>query len=184
MESTTSRIAYASRASVGPDNQDLFDRLEALRGNPVENIFLAIANAPDLCDGVLAMAMSLRRSRLLDRQLRELAVITVGLETKADYEVAHHWNSAVKAGVSREKLNAIADFETATVFSDAERIVMRFAQAVTRSGRVDDALWGDLCGVLDDKQRLELVLTVAWYNCVVRILLPLQIGLEEWHERL
>jgi alkylhydroperoxidase family enzyme len=184
MPPETSRIAYASRGSVGPGHQDLFDRLEALRGNPVENIFLAIANAPDLCDGVLAMAMSLRRSRLLDRQLRELAVLTVGLETGADYEVAHHWNSAVKAGLGHEKLAALAEFETAPVFSDTERLVMRFARAVTRSGRVDDALWDGLCAILDDKQRLELVLTVAWYNCVVRILLPLQIGIEDWHERL
>ncbi|MET7246257.1 carboxymuconolactone decarboxylase family protein [Methylobacterium sp. EM32] len=179
-----SRIAYASRQSVGPDHQDLFDRLEALRGNPVENVFLAIANAPNLCDGVLAMAMSLRQSRLLDRQLRELAVLTVGLETRSDYEVAHHWNSAVKAGVSHAKLDALADFETAAIFSDTERLVMRFARAVTRSGRVDDALWDGLCLVLDEPQRLELVLTVAWYNCVVRILLPLQIGIEDWHERL
>jgi len=30
---------------------------------------------------------------------------------------------------------------------------------------------------------MELVLTVAWYNCVVRILLPLDIEMEDWFRR-
>jgi alkylhydroperoxidase family enzyme len=178
------RIGNASRDSVGPDHQGLFDRLEALRGKPVENVFLAVANAPALCDGVLAMAMSLRQSTLLDRQLRELAVLTVGLETRADYEVAHHWNSAVKAGLSQAKLERLAQFETDDRFTASERAVMRFARDVTRTGRVDDGLWAELCGFLDEQERLELVLTTAWYNCVVRILLPLNIELEDWFSRL
>ncbi|CAH2601580.1 Carboxymuconolactone decarboxylase family protein [Rhodovastum atsumiense] len=178
------RIPYASRDAAPAADQALFDRLEALRGKPVENIFLAIANAPALCEGVLAMAMSLRHSTILDRQLRELAVLTVGLETSAEYEVAHHWNSAVKAGVTREKLERLHDFEDAPVFSDQERVVMRVARAVTRDGRLDDDLWQQLCAVLDEPQRLELVLTIAWYNCVVRILLPLEIDIEDWFRRL
>lgn len=178
------RIGNASRDSVGPDQQGLFDRLEALRGKPVENVFLAVANAPALCDGVLAMAMSLRQSTLLDRQLRELAVLTVGLETQADYEVAHHWNSAVKAGLPHAKLERLAEFETDDLFTAPERAVMLFARNVTRTGRIDDSLWTELCGFLDEQERLELVLTVAWYNCVVRILLPLDIALEDWFARL
>ena len=55
---------------------------------------------------------------------------------------------------------------------------------MTVSGPVTDATWAALCTFLDERQRMELVLTVAWYNCVARILLPLQIGREDWFERL
>ena len=34
------------------------------------------------------------------------------------------------------------------------------------------------------QERMELVLTVAWYNCIVRILLPLRIEKEDWFVRL
>lgn len=184
MNGQMSRVPYASREAASPSVQALFDRLEMLRGNPVENIFLALANVPSLCEGVLGMATSLRQSTILDRQLRELAVLTVGLETHADYEVAHHWNSAIKAGISPDKLERIAGFETDSAFSEAERTVMRVARQITRVGQVSDELWDDLCAVLDEAQRLELVLTVAWYNCVARIILPLNIEIENWYRRI
>ena len=181
---TQPRISYASHDTLAPRDQPLFDRLEALRGKPVENIFLALATVPSLCEGVLGMATALRSSTLLDRQLRELAVLVVGLETASDYEVAHHWNAAVKGGIPREKLDCLAEFETSAQFTPHDRAVMRFARAATRSGRIDDPLWDELRGFLDDGERLELVLTVAWYNCVVRILLPLNIQIEDWYQRL
>jgi hypothetical protein len=37
---------------------------------------------------------------------------------------------------------------------------------------------------LGERGRLELLLTIAWYNCVVRIILPLQIEKEPWFVRL
>lgn len=55
---------------------------------------------------------------------------------------------------------------------------------MTRSLSAQPAAWQTLCGFLDERQRIELVLTVAWYDCVVRMLLPLQIDREEWLERL
>src|SRR4051812_34475552 len=101
------RIPYARRETVAPAHRALFDRLETERGKPVENIFLAIANDPELCDAALTMAMALRKSTVLDRRLRELAVMTVGLVTGSRYEFDHHWNSALRAGVRREQVEAL-----------------------------------------------------------------------------
>src|SRR5438309_11073688 len=126
------RVPYASRTSLGPQYNDLFDRLEAERGNPVEHIFTAIANVPEVCDAVLHMAMSLRKQTVIDRRFRELAVLTAGVETKSEYEFEHHWNSAVKAGVVREQLEQIGHFETSPIFSEQERTVMRYAKDATR----------------------------------------------------
>lgn len=178
------RVPYASRDSLGPKSQALFDRLEQERGKPVENVFTAIANIPDVCEAVLHMATSLRKQTVIDRRFRELAVLTVGLETKSEYEFEHHWNSAVKAGVSHEQLLHLAEFETSPLFDDRERAIMRYARQVTLQGEVTDSAWEELCTFLDLQQRMELVVTVAWYNCVVRILLPLRIEKEDWFVRL
>ncbi len=178
------RVPYASRESLGPGYNALFDRLEQERGKPVENVFTAIANIPEVCEAVLHMASSLRKQTVIDRQFRELAVLTVGVETKSEYEFEHHWNSAVKAGVPLEKLEHIAEFETSPLFNDQERAVMRYAREATLQGEVTDSTWEALCIFLDLQQRMELVVTVAWYNCVVRILLPLRIEKEEWFIRM
>jgi alkylhydroperoxidase family enzyme len=177
------RVPYASRESVGSKYTGLFDQLERERGKPVENVFTAIANIPEVCEAVLHMATSLRKQTVIDRQFRELAVLTVGLETKSEYEFDHHWNSAVKAGVPRAQLDQLAHFETSDVFNEQQRAVMRYAKEATRFGEVSEPTWGALCSFLDLKERMELVVTVAWYNCVVRILLPLKIEKEEWLKR-
>src|SRR5882757_1596040 len=104
---------------------------------------------------------------VIDRQFRELGVLTVGVETKSKYEFEHHWNSAVKAGMPLEKLEHVAEFETSLLFNDQERAIMRYAREATLQGEVTASAWEALCNFLDLKQRMEFVVTVAWYNCVV-----------------
>jgi alkylhydroperoxidase family enzyme len=176
------RVPLPTPEALSGAPREVYDRIAARRGVPVENVFLALVNTPDLADGVLGLASALRASTALPRPLRELAVVTVGLETGAEYEVNHHWNAALKAGVRREQLEALSEYEGSDVFSPQERAVIRFAREVTRHGRIDQDVWDGLGG-LDLQQQMELVLTVAWYNCVVRILLPLDIEIEDWFRR-
>ena len=158
----------------------LFDRLAAERGLPIENIFLALANAPVVADAVLTMAMALRKQTALDRQLRELAVLTVGHTLQAEYEIAHHHNSAVKVGVGAAKLAGLREESRADLYSEAELAVIDYARAVTLTGKADDVLWARVAKVLPLQEQVELVVTVAWYNAVVRMILPLEIDIEEW----
>ncbi len=101
------RVPLPAPEALSGATREVYDRIAASRGVPVENIFLALLNTPDLADGVLGLASTLRASTALPRPLRELAVVTVGLETGAEYEVNHHWNAALKAGVRREQLEAL-----------------------------------------------------------------------------
>jgi alkylhydroperoxidase family enzyme len=177
------RIVYANRETMPEGRIDLYDRLVAERGPNLEHIFLALANAPDLAEAILGLATALRKKTTLSRVFRELAVVTVGLQTDAQYEVDHHWNAALRAGVRQEQLGQLADFETAACFTEQERAVIRLAKEVTVASKVVDSTW-EAVSFLGDRERLELLLTIAWYNCVVRILLPLQIEKEPWFVRL
>src|SRR5947209_8493431 len=88
------RVPLPTREALTGAPREVYDRIAACRGVPVENVFLALVNTPDLADGVLGLASALRASTALPRPLRELAIVTVGLETGAEYEVNHHWNAA------------------------------------------------------------------------------------------
>lgn len=176
------RIPYVTRDTMPEGRTDLYDRLVAERGPKLENIFSALANAPDLTEAVLGMATALRKKTELPRVFRELAVVTVGLETNATYEVDHHWNAALREGVRREQLERLREFETADCFTEEERAVIRLARDVTTTGEVSDAAW-NATAFLGQRQQLELLLTIAWYNCVVRIILPLEIDMEPWFVR-
>jgi 4-carboxymuconolactone decarboxylase len=170
------------REELAEADRPVFDRIEKSRGQ-VGNIWRAMLNAPGITDRMLALADELRHGIALDKPLRELAVLTVGRVTRCDYEFDHHWNAALKAGVTRAQLESIGDFETSPAFTDKERAVMRFAAEATAPGKVSDATWQTLCRFFDTRQAMEVLMTVAWYNTVVRILLPLEIENEPGFKR-
>lgn len=172
------RVPFVNRDELPADGQAVFDRIAASRGSPPGHIWRALMNAPNLADKVLSIADELRQGVTIDRRYRELAVMMVGLVTQCRYEFDHHWNAARRAGVSADQLNALADFEKSPLFDDKEKAVLRFAKEATERGPVADAAWTALRGSFDNRQALEIVLTVAWYNTVVRILLPLEVEME------
>jgi alkylhydroperoxidase family enzyme len=174
-----SRIEPPNLLSEDPEVREFCGKLRRVRGERLENIFVMLAGAPALGEGVLAMATALRTSQLLSRQLRELAVLSVGITLGARYEVEHHWRSALKVGLCEEKLKALTCYRTSDLFSRNERSVIAYAIEATQGAKVDELTWGDL-EFLGDGERLELVLTVAWYNAVCRVILSLDLEVEDW----
>lgn len=178
------RIPLLDREDLAPAGRAVFDRLEASRGAPAGNIWRALANAPNLLDKVLLLADELRHGTRIDKHVRELAVVMVGIASGSRYEIDHHWNAAIKAGIAPDKLAAVGDFEVSPLFDGHERAILRFAREATLTGSVADATWNALRAFHDDREMTEIVLTVAWYNCVVRILMPLDIENEPWFRKL
>ncbi len=171
------RVPYLNREDLPEADRELFDNLAAERGS-VGNIFRTLAHTPKLLRRFLALGGELRNGTALDPKLRELAIMTVGRLTNAEYEFVHHWNLARRAGVPREKLEALADWEKSPVFSDDDRAVIRYAVEATNNVKVSDATWNALKSFLDTRRIMELVQNVAFYNQVVRVLVPCGVELE------
>lgn len=136
------RVPYLARTDARPDTERVWERVETERKMPTANLFLALANAPELLDAFLSYANALRDRSSLDPKLRELAILTVGHATSSEYEIAHHQSHAANAGVTPEQLERIADFETSELFGPAERAVMRLALDSTRNVAVSDQAVG------------------------------------------
>jgi AhpD family alkylhydroperoxidase len=177
------RVPYLHRHDAGEAERPLYDRLEAERKVPTANIFLALANAPAMLDAFLSYANALRDASELSPKLRELAILTVGHVTGSTYEIAHHQSHGLKAGISPEQLAAVPDFESAAVFDETERAVMRLARDSTVEVDVPAEVWNAVAAHLSDRQLVELALTIAWYNSGVRIMGLLDIDLEDSYLR-
>jgi AhpD family alkylhydroperoxidase len=178
-----SRVPYPSREEYPKAHLPAYDRMLAERGNPAPHIFLALANIPNLLDPMLSFTREMRHGSVIEARLRELSIVTVGLVTKCDYEFDHHWNSALAAGLRREQLEQLADFETSVEFDDRERAIIRYAREATLSIEVADQTWADLRRHLSQREAMDIMMAVAWYNAVVRMLIPLQIEQEAWFKR-
>jgi alkylhydroperoxidase family enzyme len=125
----------------------------------------------------------MRAGAVIEARLRELAIMTVAGATGATYEFNHHWNSALKAGLRREQLEQLADAETSDAFDESERAIVRYAREVTLSLEVSDETWSALRRHFSLRETMDVVMAVAWYNAVARMLLPMQIEMEDWYER-
>jgi 4-carboxymuconolactone decarboxylase len=70
-----------------------------------------------------------------------------------------------KSGITEEKLQALGDFEESPHLSDLEKLVLRYAVAMTDTPvEVSDALFDRLREHFDPKQLVELTSAIAWEN--------------------
>ena len=68
-------------------------------------------------------------------------------------------------GVSDEKIDALPDYATSSLYNDIERTTLEYADAMTITGReVTDELFARLKQFYDDDALVELTATIAWEN--------------------
>ena len=73
-----------------------------------------------------------------------------------------------RLGVSTEKIEALNDYAKSPLFSDAEKVALEYADAITDTRRdVDDELFARLQQHYDDTIA-ELTMIIAWENASSR----------------
>jgi alkylhydroperoxidase family enzyme len=177
------KLPYLSRGDLPEADRFIWDEFVKVRGTEPGNIHRTIANAPNLLRRFVELANELRNGTALDAKLRELALLTVGRLTGADYEFVHHWNMALRLGVRRGQLEQLAQFESSAEFNQDERAVMRYAAEATSNVKVSDATFEALRRFLDNRRIMELVMNVAIYNAVARVIVPCGVELEAGAKR-
>jgi 4-carboxymuconolactone decarboxylase len=111
-------------------------------------------------------------------QLREIAILRVGVLTQASYEVHHHRRLAEMEGVELDKIAAICNGEDVPSFTRLERLVLEFTDELVHNVKAPDALFEELLQAIGRQQLTELVLTVGFYLMVSRFLENFEIEIE------
>ena len=72
-------------------------------------------------------------------------------------------------GVSTEKIETLGHYATSPLFTDAEKVALEYADAITDTRRdVDDALFARVRQHYDDDTIAELTMIIAWENASSR----------------
>lgn len=171
------RVPYLARKDLAPEDQELLAR-EA-------NIFRALANSPGALRAFMRLGGFIRSKSRLDPRLRELAILMVGYLTRAPYEWTHHIEIGRQFGVSDEDIRGLMAEAggKASALDPLARRVLAAAREMTEDLAVSDATYAALARELDHELMVDLVLTIAFYNAVVRLLGSLQIDVEESYLR-
>ena len=74
-----------------------------------------------------------------------------------------------RLGTSTEKIEALDEYAESAFYSEAERVALEYADAITDTSRdVDDELFARLRRYYDDDTIAELTMIIAWENASSR----------------
>src|SRR5262245_22768529 len=167
------RLPYLDRSDLAPEHQDLLKRNI--------NLHRLLAHSPVAARAFNGLGNFIRHGSRLDPRLREMAILQVGYLERSPYEYSHHIEIGRHFGVSDDDIRAIAA-ETErrpTELDPLAKAVLRAAREMTVSGAVTERTFGELRAGLDNECLTDLVVTIAFYNAVVRILATMQIDVED-----
>ena len=178
------RLPKIERENVSGDLAAFYEAVTGLLGR-VPNFYRTISHAPWYAMLLLPFNASVQRqwpgSRLPGR-IKELVVIKTSHVNRCRYCYAHNSALGQAAGITLEEVAEISsnDFLTSATLSDAEKLAVRWAEAVTTNAAAsDDALFADMQRHFSDAEIVELTMVSAMFNMINRLNDSLRVPLEE-----
>jgi len=102
--------------------------------------------------------------RKIDPRLRELGQTRAGYAVGSQFVFSQHCKAAREVGLSENQIKAIAHWQVADCFSEIERAVLAYTDAlVLQRGRVADGVFDLLKAHLSDEEILELTYITCTY---------------------
>ncbi|KAH7131215.1 AhpD-like protein [Dactylonectria macrodidyma] len=179
------RVPYISNPPLvaSPEEEAIVAAIAARRyPRPLQPLDLALLHSPAIANGWNTFVGAVRQQTSLPDDLRELAICRIAAVNRAWYEWMHHAPLAIKAGVSSKAMEKIKVDTSllrsahAGAFSDRQWAVAVVTDEMTRNVQVADETFAWLKSLFADKEVVEIVATVACYNCVSRFLVALDVG--------
>jgi AhpD family alkylhydroperoxidase len=122
--------------------------------------------------GHLAAAGKVAADSALPAATQDLVRIRASQINGCSFCADMHTKEAAAAGETSVRLNLVATWREATVFTDSERAALELAEQGTRiadaAGGVTDDAWGNAAKHYDDEQLAALVLTISLINAYNR----------------
>jgi alkylhydroperoxidase family enzyme len=141
-------------------------------GGKLLNLDRMLLHSPAFAQGWNSMFAAIRGKLAVPPRLRELAIMSIGVINRADYEWFQHEGEFLKAGGSKEQLAALknpkAALSDAKHFDEAERATLALTWEMTHDIEVKPATMKRIRAVLPDQQVVELIGTISGYNMVSR----------------
>jgi alkylhydroperoxidase family enzyme len=155
---------------------------EATATGSTGNWWTVFALVPDVLEhAVQGFVLYRSPERVIDAQLRELAQTRAGWAAGSTFVYSQHCQALRGLGMDADKIAAIESWPVSHLFSDVERAVLGFTDAIVYDhGRVSDDLFAALKEHLSDEDILELTYVTAMYQMHATIVRALRL---EWDDR-
>lgn len=163
-----------------PEEAAIVKRVQERRApRPLQPLDLALLHSPPVADGWNSFLGAVRTKTIIADDVRELAISRVAVVNEAWYEWGHHAPLAVKAGVAEAAMEGVKVSGPLTLAQRPEGLTEKqwasvvIADEMTRSVKVSDETFDAVKALFGERETVEIVATVACYNCVSRFLVAL-----------
>lgn len=159
-----------------PELAELEATIAAQRGR-VSPLYQVLLNSPPMAHGWEQLLTAVRNENTLPADLRELVIIRVAVLNRATYEYEAHVPIALKAGATEEKIAALRDPEQlGGGLNELEQTLMTLTDTMTRNIEVPASLYEKVRSQLNERQIVDVMVTIGAYNMVSRFLVALEMG--------
>jgi 4-carboxymuconolactone decarboxylase len=159
-----------------PELAELEATIAAQRGR-VSPLYQVLLNSPPMAHGWEQLLTAVRNENTLPADLRELVIIRVAVLNRATYEYEAHVPIALKAGATEEKIAALRDPEQlGGGLNELEQTLMILTDTMTRNIEVPASLYEKVRSQLNERQIVDVMVTIGAYNMVSRFLVALEMG--------
>jgi 4-carboxymuconolactone decarboxylase len=162
-----------------PELAESIAKIKGARGGRLINIYRLMLHSPALANAWFELNQAVRYATEIDGQSRELAVIRVAILNDVDYvQRAHGPAYALKEGLTPEQIVAVGNWQASNLFSDQQRALFAYTDAMTQQIDVPDAVFAELRKHHGERQVVELTMLVGAYNMLTRFLKALKVDPE------
>ena len=170
------RLPYLEKKDLKPEDQELLKR--------DINLHKILVHSPGATRAFGALGQYIRYGTTMDARLRELAILQVGWLAKSPYEWSHHVKIGYDFGVTDDDIRALiaeSDGKKSNL-PERDRMVLRAAREITTDGKIADATFAFLAKQFSKEHLVDLMVTAAFYNAVVRFLASTEMDVEESYQ--
>jgi len=147
-----------------PEQKKMTDHALAGRG-PV-GMFNIAARSPDAGDILFSMGDRVRFHMSIPDKLKEMAILLTARYWAAQYEWLAHHQAAAQAGLSEDKIKAIAEGRRPAAMTSDEEAVYNFITELFKTKRVSDETFAAVKNLAGERGIVDLVATSGFYQIV------------------
>lgn len=143
----------------------------AFKALPVQlNIFRMMAHASTSFRPLMRLGSSILSAQQLDPELREYAILMAVHSYGGRYEWIQHVPIAEACGASAEQIAAVEKGDLgAACFDDKEKAFLAFVDESAKKVRCSDAVFAAMKKHFSDREIVETILTIGYYQMLARL---------------
>ncbi len=149
------------------------------RDGRVYNIFSTMARHPKMTEKWLTFGTYILRDSTLPERDREILILRIGWLCRSEYEFGQHRLIGQRAGLKAEEIIRVMDGPEAAGWDPFDTALLRAVDELHGHAFITDNTWKTLAERYNEKQLMDVVMTVGQYNLVSMLLNSFGVQLDQ-----